>query len=295
MTSRFSKAQISSFALAIVALCWGAAYAVIKDALGTIHPFQLMMLRFGLSTIFLSLIFFKRLRRITKKDIWQGSIIGGFMFLAFLTMIIGISYTTASKQSFLIGACVIFVPFFTWVIYKKKPNGYAIVGALLATLGIGILTLNGTLGINKGDVISIFCSIFFACHMISIEYFSKETDPIISTIIQFAVCSIMFIILTGTFESYRLKLTAHSVKAVLYIVIISTVLAFVIQNIALKHITATSASLILTLESAFGGIFAIIFLREVMTSQMLIGAIVIIIGIITEETKWEFIKNKFRL
>lgn len=287
-----NKALASSVALAIVALCWGGAYAVIKDALNTIHPFQLMTLRFGLSTILLSLIFIKRLKKATKKDVYRGLIIGVFMFLAFLNMIIGLSYTTASKQSFLIGAYVLIVPFFAWVINKRKPDGYAIIGAVLATIGIGLLTLNGSLSINKGDILSIFCSIFFACHMIAIEYFSKESDPIISTIIQFAITAILFIILTGVFESYKINFNSHTIKGIAYIVVISTVIAFVVQNVAQKYISATSTALILTLESAFGGIFAIIFLKEMMTPQMIAGGIIILIGIITEETKWSFLKNK---
>lgn len=287
-----NKASISSIALAIVALCWGAAYAILKDTLSSIHPFQLMTLRFGLSAIFLSLIFIKRLKKVTLKDIQRGLIIGIFMFLAFCTMIIGLSHTTASKQSFLIGSYVLIVPFFAWVINKRKPDMYAIIGAILATVGIGLLTLNGSLSINIGDVISIFSSIFFACHMISIEYFSEEADPIISTIVQFTVCAVLFIILTGIFESYKFDLNHHTIKGVAYIVLISTVLAFVVQNIAQKYISATSTALILTLESAFGGIFAIIFLKEMMTTQMVIGGIIIFIGIITEETKWKFVKSR---
>jgi drug/metabolite transporter (DMT)-like permease len=290
-----NKALVSSIALAIVALCWGAAYSVIKDALISIQPFQLMTLRFGLSSILLSLIFFKRLKRITKKDLYRGLIIGAFMFLAFLTMIIGLSYTTASKQAFLIGSYVLIVPFFAWIISKQRPGSYAIIGALLATIGIGLLTLNGSLSINKGDIISILCSIFFACHMVSIEYFSKEADPIISTIIQFTITAILFIILTGIFESYKINFTSHTIKGVAYIVVISTVIAFAIQNVAQKYISATSTALILTLESGFGGVCAIIFLKELMTPQMIIGGIIILIGIITEETKWSFIRNKAKL
>jgi drug/metabolite transporter (DMT)-like permease len=213
------------------------------------------------------------------------------MFLAFLTMIIGLSYTTASKQSFLIGAYVLIVPFFAWIINKHKPGVYAIIGAVLATTGIGLLTLNGSLSINKGDLISILCSIFFACHMIAIEYFSKEVDPIVSTIIQFTITAILFIILTGIFESYKFNFTSHSIKGVAYIVVISTVIAFVVQNVAQKYISATSTALILTLESGFGGICAIIFLKELMTPQMILGGIVILIGIITEETKWSFLRK----
>lgn len=284
------ESVLSVVALSLVALSWGTSYAIIKDALNSIRPFTLMTLRFGLSTIFLSLLFVRRLRRITKKDIYQGSIIGVFMFASFLALITGILYTTASKQSFIIGAYVLIVPFLAWIVNKKKPDGYSIAGALLATVGIGLLTLNGTFRINIGDFISIFCSVFFACHMISIEYFSKDSDPIISTIIQFAVTSVLFIILTAAFESFNFSMNPKILGSVAYLVIVTTVIAFAVQNIAQRHISSTSTAIILTLESAFGGVFAVIFLKETMTFQMILGCIIVFLGIITEETKLKLFK-----
>ena len=284
------ESVLSIIALILVALTWGTSYAIVKDALNSINPFTLMALRFGLSTIVLSLLFHKRLKKMKKKDVFQGSIIGIFMFLAFFTLVTGISYTTASKQCFIVGAYVLIVPFLAWLINKKKPDRYSIIGTVLATIGIGLLTINGSFNINKGDLISILCSISFACHMIAIEYFSKESDPIISTIIQFAVTAILFIILTGIFESFNFVLTSKLIKSVSYLVIVTTVIAFATQNIAQKYISVTSTALILTLESTFGGVFAVIVLNETMTFQMIVGCIIVLIGILIGESKCKFNK-----
>ncbi|MBV7276901.1 DMT family transporter [Clostridium sp. PL3] len=291
MSKHNKTVLLATFSLAFVAIFWGTSYAIVKDSLNDIKPFQLMTLRFGLSTIILSLIFWKKLKKINKRDLCQGSIIGVFLFLAFLTLVIGILYTTASKQSFLVGAYIIIVPFLAWGINKRVPNRYEIIGALISIVGIGLLTLDGSLYINKGDVISIFCSISFACHMIAIEYFSKDSDPIISTIVQFAIGSILFVMLTGIFESYKINFTPKMIKSTAYLVIVTTVIPFLVQNIAQKYISSTSTALIFTLESAFGGIFALFFLNETMTCKMIAGSIVIFLGIITEETKLSFLKK----
>lgn len=290
MTNPRRNVIISTIALSIVALSWGTSYAIIKDELNNIGPFTLMTLRFGLSTILLSVLFIKRLTRVTKKDIYHGSVIGLFMFLSFLSLITGIKYTTASKQSFLVGSYVLIVPFLSWMINKKRLSPYSMAGAVLATAGIGLLTMHGSFYINKGDLISILCALSFACHMISIEHFSKDSDPIISTIIQFAVTSLAFIILMGTFESFNCKMSQSTVGAVLYLVIVTTVIAFVVQNIAQKYISSSNTSIILTLESAFGGIFAVLYLHENMNLQMIIGCIVIFIGILTGQTQLKFLR-----
>jgi drug/metabolite transporter (DMT)-like permease len=286
------KSVVYSIALAIVALSWGTSYAIIKDALNSIEPFTLMTARFGLSTILLSLIYYKKLIKIKKQDMLRGSIIGIFMFLSFVTLVTGIGYTTASKQSFIIGAYVLIVPLFAWIINKKKPTIYAIFGTIIATIGIGLLTIDASLIFNIGDIISLFCSVFFACHMVTIEKFSKNSDPILLTIIQFAVTSILFIILTGVFESYDFTSVSKAYPSVAYLVIVTTVIAFVVQNVAQKHISSTSTALILTLESAFGSVFAVYLLNEKMTTQMIVGCVVIFFGIITQETRWNFLKFK---
>ena len=285
------KVFISAIALGMVALSWGTSFAVIKDIIGTIPPFTLMMLRFGFSTILLTLCFGHRLKQVSRKHLLNSTIIGLFLALAFIGLVLGIRCTTASNQSFLVGACVLFVPFLVWIISGHRPNRFSVGGALLATGGIALLTLDRSFSMNKGDLLSILCSISYACHMVAIEKLGREGDPIASTIIQFAVTAICFVMLTGVFESFHIELTPKLWKALAYLVIVTTVIAFTIQNMAQKYLSSTSAALILTLETAFGGVFAILYLHENLTLKMLLGCLIILAGIITEETQWRFLRK----
>lgn len=160
-----------------------------------------MAIRFGGAAILLTIIYLKKLLKDIKlSDLKKGSIIGIFMFGAFITLVTGIQYTTASKQSFLIGSYVLIVPFLAWLINRKKPDIYAIIGVICAVIGLAMLTLGGIEGINIGDFISILSSLSFALHMIMIEKYCNETDPIILTVIQFWVTAILFIILSLSFD-----------------------------------------------------------------------------------------------
>lgn len=285
------KVLISVIALGMVALFWGTSFAVIKDIIDTIPPFTLMMLRFGLSTILLSMVFGHRLKQVTGRQLRNSAIIGLFLAVAFIALISGIKLTTASNQSFLVGACVIFVPFLAWIISGRKPDRFAIGGALLAASGIALLTLDSSFSMNKGDLLSILCSISVACHMVAIEKLGREGDPIASTIIQFAVTTVCFVVLTGLFESTHIALTPKLWKALAYLVIVTTVIAFTIQNMAQKHLSSTSTALILTLETAFGGVFAVLYLHEHLTLKMFLGCLVLFAGILTEETRWRFLRQ----
>ena len=285
------KVLISAIALGMVALSWGTSFAVIKDIIGTIPPFTLMMLRFGWSTILLTLLFGHRLKHMTGRQFRNSVIIGLFMAVAFIGLVLGIRHTTASNQSFLVGACVIFVPFLVWLLSGHRPDRFSIGGALLATAGIALLTLDSSFSVNKGDLLSILCSVSYACHMVAIERLGRDGDPIASTIIQFAVTTACFALLTGLFEPHHIMLTPKLWKALAYLVIVTTVIAFTIQNMAQKHLSSTSTALILTLETAFGGVFAVLYLHEHLTLKMFLGCLIILTGILTEETQWRFLRR----
>nr|WP_241634242.1 DMT family transporter [Fusobacterium gastrosuis] len=284
--------KISIIMLSLVALAWGTSYAIIKDTLEVVEPFTLMSIRFGGAAILLTLFYLNKVKNISLDEIKKGSIIGIFMFGAFITLVIGIQYTTASKQSFLIGSYVLIVPFLGWIINKKKPDVYAIIGVVCAVVGLGMLTLGGLEGLTKGDLISMLCSLSFALHMITIERYCKEADPIILTIVQFWITAILFIILSFVFEKHDFCVIRKAKIAIAYLVIVATVIAFVIQNISQKYISSTSTALILTLESVFGSIFAVFYLKENLSLPMILGCIIVFIGIVTQETKWNFLKKQ---
>ena len=282
---------IASIVLAVVALVWGTTYAVIKDTLSVVQPFSLMMFRFGFSAFILSLMYLKKFKAIKSVDLKRGIIIGIFMFLAFYFLIVSIRFTTASKFSFIVGAYVLIVPFLSWIINKTKLDRYAIVGAILATIGLAFLTMEKGAVFNLWDLVAGCCSFFFAAHMIAIEKYSGDSDPILLTIIQFITTAVLFIILTGIKEGYDFTVLPEIKWTLGYLVIISTIIPFAIQNIVQRYISSTSTALILTLQSAFGSIFAVYYLDERMTKQMIIGCLLIFIAIVFQETKLKFLKR----
>lgn len=282
---------VASIILAVVALVWGTTYAVIKDTLSVVQPFSLMMFRFGFSALILSLMYLKKFKTIKSVDLKRGIIIGIFMFLAFYFLIVSIRFTTASKFSFIVGAYVLIVPFLSWIINKTKLDRYAIVGAILATIGLAFLTMEKGAVFNLWDLVAGCCSFFFAAHMIAIEKYSGDSDPILLTIIQFITTAVLFIILTGVKEGYNFTVLPEIKWTLGYLVIISTIIPFAIQNIVQRYISSTSTALILTLQSAFGSIFAVYYLDERMTKQMIIGCLLIFIAIVFQETKLKFLKR----
>jgi drug/metabolite transporter (DMT)-like permease len=284
------KSLYADLSLLLVAIIWGSGFVVTKNALDHMGPYYLLALRFSLATILFSLVFFKRIKNANIKDIKSGAIVGIFLFGGFATQTVGLNYTTAGKQAFITATNVVMVPFIYWALSKKKPDNYDILGAILCFVGIGVLSLDGGTTINYGDFLTLICAVFFALHISSVGYFAKDSDALVLTVVQFATAAVLSIVCLLIFEPGTIKIHQETIFPILYLGIISTLIAFLIQNVAQKYTTSTHTAIILSLESVFGSLLSLIFLKEPFTFRFLIGCLAILISVIISETKLKFLK-----
>lgn len=285
------KSLLADLSLLLVAIIWGSGFIVIKNALDFMDPIYMLVLRFTLSSILMAMVFFKRLKTINKEDLKAGTIIGIFLFIAFVTQTVGLQFTTVSKQAFITASNVVMVPFIIWYINKKRPDIFEIIAAILCFIGIGVLSLEGSLIIGLGDGLTLICAVFFACHIVSVGYYSKKHDPIVLTILQFAVAAILSFLTALVLKIEFAPITREIGLSILYMAVFSTILAFGIQNVAQKYTSSTHAAIILSTESVFGSLFSVWLLSEKFTIRLFIGCILIFIAVITAETKWSFLNK----
>ncbi|MGE4508364.1 MAG: DMT family transporter [Eubacteriaceae bacterium] len=285
---------LADLTLFVVAFVWGSGFVSSKAALSYMSPMMLMALRFMIAATLSALIFHKQLRNLSKETLKAGFVIGFFLFSAFATQMIGLQFMLAGKQSFLTATYVIMVPFIYWAYKKKRPDRYNFIAAFVMLAGIALLTSNSASGsgIGPGDILTLICAFLYACQIVSIDHYSKGHDPIALTVIQLsvaAILSVLFVVFTGqlTFD-----IAASGLINALYLGLFCTFLTFLGQTVAQKYTSSTHAAIIMSLESVFGTLLSILILQESFTIMMLIGCLVIFLGIITAETKWEFLRKK---
>ena len=288
------KAFMADMSLFITAIIWGGGFVAVKDALATVTPFYMMSIRFLLSALILGGIFYKRLIKINRKDIFSGSVVGVFLFLGFAAQTIGLQYTTAGKQAFITGLYVIIVPFLVWFLDRITPDKHSIVAAFLAFSGIALLSINDKFqfGMNLGDWLTLMCAFFFAAQIVAVSHYTKGIDPIVLSVVQMAVAGVLSILCAVIFEPSFKGVTGSGFISLFYLVVFSTTIAFLIQNVAQKYAHPNHVGIILCFESVFGAIFSVIFLSEVFTLNMIVGCLVIFVAVILAETKLNFIKFK---
>ena len=147
---------IGDLAVLLVAFIWGATNVVIRDALDGITPFWFCFLRFVVASAALMLLFGRRAFAMTRRAKVRGMLTGVVFSLAYLSGAVGLLYTTAGNQSFIVSMSVVFVPLCVWFLTKKFPGRHVMVSVALCLAGLCGLMLDGNFRVNPGDALSAF-------------------------------------------------------------------------------------------------------------------------------------------
>lgn len=282
----------AKFALLLATLIWGTSFVIIKDAVNLISPNYLMALRFTGACVLLSVIFYKRMQNVTLQMLWQGAVIGVFLYLAYYWQTLGIMYTTPGKNAFLTAFYCVLVPFLAWASKGSRPDRWNIIAAIMCITGIGLISLKSDFTMGKGDFYTLIGGFFFACHMVAISKFVGEKDPIAMTVLQFAAAGVCFWITSFITEGAPRAVSPDVLLSVVYLCLFCTAAALLLQNFGQKHTAPSAAALILSLESVFGTLFSALLGREDLTLRMVCGFITIFLSIVVSETKLSFLKHK---
>ncbi len=279
------KQYIADGMLLVTAIVWGSGFVITAIALEYLTAYQVMAGRFLLASIILTVLFGYKLKKASKSVIWKGILLGTILYIAFALQTVGLQYTTPSKNAFLTAVNVIIVPIIAFAVYKRRIDGYEIIGSIIAIVGIGLLSLQGSLTMNIGDALSLACAVAFAFDIFCTNLFVQKEDAIALTIIQFITASFLGVLVVVSQGDIPSTLEKEAIYSIIYLAIFSTTLAYLFQNIANQYTSATKAAIILSTESFFGMVLSVIFLHEVLTSRMVVGAILILLAILIAEVK----------
>lgn len=271
--------------LIVTTIIWGSSFVVMKNSVDVISPTYLLAFRFTIAAAALVLVFYKKVRAITKSDLFCGSLLGGLLFISYFFQTYGLKYTTASKNAFITTLYVILVPFLHWFFNKIRPSKNNVAAAAIAVIGLALLSLEGDLSVNIGDFLTLICGITYAVHIVFIDRYSTDHDPVTMTVLQMVVAALLSWcaapILEGGFDF--LVIDSGMALGLLYMGIFSTMVGFLLQNIGQKYLTPNTASILLSFESVFGLVFAVIFLGDPLTCRLVTGCVLMFSAVLLSE------------
>ena len=226
------KETMGKCMLLMAALIWGSSFIVMKNAVDFISPFTLLCIRFVLSTIFITCLFFNKIKEIKKQDLIGGFLAGLALFSAFSIQTFGLQLTTPGKNAFLTAVYCTIVPLLSWLYFKKSPDRSQIFAAILCFIGVGFVSLDSSLKINLGDIYTLIGGFLYAVHIIVCEKAMKNTSPIIITALQFAFAAIFSFVAAYLFEDVSIifHIDQSIYLQILYLAFFATTLCYLFQN-----------------------------------------------------------------
>ncbi len=283
-----SKAELALLANVVV---WGATFVLVKSALREISPVLFLALRFSLATVALVALFGWKWRtpnapRITGKMLAAGGMIGVFLFAGFLLQTVGLQSTTPPKSAFLTGLATVMVPLLAALVYKIKPRASEVAGVLAATLGMGLMTLEGPIGsISRGDLLTFGGAVAFSAHVVATGHFAEQIGYEVLSVTQIGAAALSALSLAWWVETPRIQWQPLVVWAILITGLLCTALAFTIQAWAQHYTTSTRTALIYALEPVVAWITSYCIAGEGLSGRAAAGAGLILSGVLLVEMK----------
>ncbi|HMC63288.1 MAG TPA: DMT family transporter [Candidatus Solibacter sp.] len=274
-------------ALVANAAIWGATFVLVKEALGGISPALFLAARFSLATVALLVLF---------RGIWKGpvrwkSLVGGgvtgiFLYSGFLLQTLGLRLTTPPKSAFITGLSTVMVPLLAALVYRIRPQVAEVAGVLVATVGMGLMTLEGDVGsISRGDWLTFSCAIAFSAHIVTLGHFSERMSFELLSVTQVGFAALAALLLLPWVETPQVQWRPVVIWAIMITGLLATALAFTVQAWAQHYTTSTRTALIFALEPVFAWMTSYCITGEGLSGRAAAGGALILSGVVLVEMK----------
>ncbi|MGL4374015.1 MAG: DMT family transporter, partial [Turicibacter sp.] len=161
-------------------------------------------------------------------------------------------------------------------------KGNQLIGIACMMIGISVLSLERDFSVNIGDVLTLIGAFGFGGQIIATGYFANKCNSYCFNTVQMGVAGLLGMMCAVSFESLP-PFTPQGVLAVLYLGILSTLVAFLLQAIAQKYTSETKVGLILSTEAVFGAVLSVLILHDPVTWRLCLGGAIVFASIIIIE------------
>ena len=277
---------VADLLLLLVALVWGSTFVMVKRAVADVPVYAFLSKRFLLAAVVLAAVYSRRIRRMTRRQVGAGCLIGVFLFAGYAFQTSGLQYTTSAKVGFITGLSVVIVPILSAALLRRAPTRQSIIGVVFSTVGLGLLSLNADLSVGRGDLLVLFCAVSFAFHIVAVSAFAPKCDPIALTTVQVATVGVVSVVVALACGQYH-RLTGAAANstwfAAAFTGVLATAVAFGIQNSAQRFTSPTHTALIFAAEPVFAGLFGVLLAGEELSQRAVAGCVLILCGMIAGE------------
>ena len=258
-------------ALVAATAVWGSTFLIVQDVVAVMPVYAFLAWRFSLATLVLIAIRPTALRGLTPEVRNRGIILGVALGLGYTFQTIGLKSTSATVSGFITGMFVVFTPLISAVVLRTRITPIAWVAVALASVGLGLLSLNGFL-IGVGELLTLVCAFLFAIQIVGLGLWARADSIYALTVLQLGTTAVITLVASLPSGGPVPPPSTSVWVAVLFLALIATAAAFIIQTWAQSQLTATRAAIVLTMEPVFAGFTGVVIGGQTLTTRIVVGA-----------------------
>lgn len=278
--------------LLLAALLWGFSFVAQVAGGAVVDAFTFNGTRFALGAVsLLPLIALLDVRarraRPQRLSTWRqaiapGLIAGLALFVAAWLQQKGMESTTAGHGGFITGLYMVLVPLLG-IALGHQTRASTWLGIVLAVVGLYLLSIRGGFTMATGDLWVLVGTLFWAVHILLIDHFSSQLDPLRLSVVQFLACALYNLACAPVFDTHPFQGLGQAVIPILYGGLISVGVAYTLQVVGQRDAVPSIAAMLLSLESLFAAVGGALLLGESMSLRGYLGCALMMAGILLSQ------------
>lgn len=284
--------------MVLVSVIWGGTFIAGRVIQPEISPLLSATLRFLFASISLILVLFLgRIgwKRISMKQFYQIMVLGGSgVFIYQILFFYGLQIIPASRAALLVAINPAMIALISFILWKEKISFKKGCGISLCVIGAVILLSDKAPNtddfmINKGDLAILGCVISWGVYTVAGKNVIQEIGAL-HTVTYAVLFGTVLLILTSiyveeiNFEALSL-LSVGDLVSLSYLGILGSAIAYVWYYQGVSQLGAAGAGSFIALNPLSAVIIGTIFLNEKMSSMIILGGGLIILGIMITNKK----------
>ena len=293
-----SKTKSAYIFLILTTLFWSGNFIVGKAAsLFEIPPFTLNFYRWTFAWLILAPFTLKEI--IEKKNyIFENIkliIILGITSITIFNSIVyySLNFTQVISGVLMISTIPVMIIIFCWLLKIEKTNTYQVLGLIFSLSGVAVIITKANLDIllnlhfNRGDLWMVVAMFSWATYsaLLRKKKLAISQLSLLQTIISAGLVFLLPAYLIELSLGYKASINMPFVLTLTYVVLFPGLASFIFWIKGISLIGSNRAGIFLHLMPIFSTILAIIIFKENFMIYHLIGAILIITGIILSSKK----------
>ena len=289
----FSKNKIAYIFLIFATLFWSGNFIVGKAAsLFEIPPFTLNFYRWLFAWLILAPFTLKEIfkkKNYILKNINLILILGITSITVFNSIVYySLNFTQVISGVLMISTIPVMIIFFCWIFKIERTNFYQILGVIFSLLGVVVIVTKADLGkllnlnFNKGDLWMVVAMFSWAMYsaLLRKKKFELSQISFLQTIISAGLILLLPAYLIEMALGYRLNIHLPFILTLSYVVLFPGLASFFFWIKGISIIGSNRAGIFLHLMPIFSTVMAILIFKEKFMIFHLIGALLIVTGII---------------